>query len=59
MHRRRVGMWNEAGAAAGFVHALASNGDALFGFKSALRVVRGLATLHADGVGLGDVFGDG
>ncbi len=52
-------MRHEAGAAPRFVHAGAPDRDAFFGFKSALRVVRGLATLQADGVSLRDVFRDG
>jgi hypothetical protein len=59
MHRRSVGMRDEAFAAAGFVHAFASHRDTLFGFKSTLSVVCRLATLHADGVSLGNVFRDG
>ena len=52
-------MRDEAGTAAGFVHAGGADGDAFFGFEGALGVVGRLATLHADGVGLGDVLGDG
>lgn len=59
MHGRRVGVRHEALAAAGFVHLGAADGDPLFRFKSTLRIVGRLATPHADGVRLGDVFGDG
>src|SRR5438477_297612 len=56
MHRRRVGVGHEASSAAGFVHTGATDGDTFFRFESALRVVRGLAAPHADGVRLGDVL---
>ncbi len=59
MDRGRVGVWNKATTAAGFVHSSGADGDALFGFEDALGVVGGLATLHADGVSLCNVLGDG
>src|SRR5256885_17094401 len=59
MNRRCIGVGDETATAAGFVHAFAPNRDAFFGLKSALGVVGGLAALHADGVGLGDVLSDG
>src|SRR5207302_11332295 len=58
MHRRSICMWHKATAAAGFVHAFAPDGDPLFGFKSALRIVGGLAALHADSMSLSDVLGN-
>lgn len=59
MNCRSIRMRHEALAASRFVHSGGANGDAFFGFEDALRVVGGLATFDADGVGLGDVFGDG
>src|SRR5438132_13945288 len=59
MNRWRVVVGHEAATATGFVHALAPHGHALFGFKSALRIICRLAALHADRVGLGYVLGDG
>ena len=56
MNRWRVGMWYEATAAAGLVHVAATDGYTFFGFNGALRIVRRLATLHADGVRFRDVF---
>ena len=57
--RARVGVRDEAAAAARLVHAVCSDRHALFGFKGALRVVGRLTAADADGVRLGDVFGDG
>ena len=59
MDRRRIGVRDEAHAAARLIFVGGAHGDAFFGLKRALRVVCGLATLHADGVGLRNVFGDG
>ena len=56
MHCRCVGVRDEALAAASFVHAGATDRNTFFRFKSALRIVCGLVALHADGVGLGNVF---
>ncbi len=58
MKGRCVSVGNEAAAAAGFVDADA-DGDGLFGFESALRVVGRLATLHADGLSFCNVLGNG
>ena len=58
MHRWSVGVRDEATAASCFVHAGAADGDALFRFKGALRVVRRLAAPHTNRVGLGNVLGD-
>ena len=59
MQRRGVGVRHKAHAAACFVLIGGADRDAFFGFESALGIVCGLATLHADRVGLGDVLGDG
>ncbi len=59
MDRWGVGVRNEAATAAGFIHANCADGHALFGFEDALGIVGWLTTLHADGVSLGNVFGDG
>src|SRR6266849_9252771 len=58
MNRRRVGVRHEALAAAGFVHALSPDRNALFRFKSALRIVGWLSALHANRVGLRNVLSD-
>ena len=58
MDRRGVGVWDEAHAAACLVLVRGADGDAFLGFKGALRIVSGLATLHTDSVSFGDVFGD-
>ena len=57
--RRRVGMGDEAAAAAGFVSVGRADDDARVLLDDALRVVGGLAAANADGVRLGDVLGDG
>jgi hypothetical protein len=57
MHRRGVGVGNEAAAAPSFVHATGANGDGLFQ-NSKMRGSCGLATPHSGSMRRGDVLGD-
>src|ERR1043165_6497330 len=57
--RRRVGVRDEAAAAALLVGVARADDDAALDLDDALLVVGGLAAADADGVRLGDVLGDG
>src|SRR2546423_7870564 len=57
--RRRVGVWDEAAAAARLVRVGCADDDLALDLDDALRVVGGLAAADADGVRLCDVLGDG
>ena len=52
-----VGVRNETHSATRFVFVRRTNCNSLLRGEGALRIVSRLATLHTDGVGLGDVFG--
>ena len=52
------GIGLETAPAARFVRAGGANNNELFAFDEALGVDRGIATAHANGQELGDLFGD-
>src|SRR5262245_36461278 len=54
----RIRMRYEAHATSCFVHPRGADCNALLRFESSLRVIRRLATLHADRMCLCDVFGN-
>src|SRR5215212_9433195 len=58
MHGWCIGVWDKTSTTTSFILIRRPDGNALFRFKRALRVIGGLATLHADGVGLRDVLGN-
>src|SRR5258706_6782039 len=57
--RRRVGVRDEAFAAAGLVFIARTDLDEGFGFDGSLRIVGRRSAFYADGVGFCDEFRDG